>query len=409
MNVLVIIADCITRNSSANLCHLAYIRGLINAGHKVTLISSDGRDYDVDKTMCIPKEVDTYFYYAVSCYEKLSLKKKNLNRNTVVNKDDTKLVSFKTNWTKKIIRKFKNCLISFYGPHGIYAKFVKIAQKFKSDEIYDYVLSISEPPASHLLAYKLIKSKNIKYKHWIQIWEDPWYADIYGINNNKKVFEEERKLLSYAENVCYVSPLTLINQQKLFPENSHKMYWQPLPFYYSESNIKNDFIENVYGYFGDYAPITRNLTPFYNAAKEMNINVNICGNPNNLFESTDTIHIYPRLTLDKLKMIEEKTNILIFLCNKKGGQIPGKIYQYSSTTKTILFILDGTVEEKKVLREFFEPYNRYIFCENTVEDIKKAIAKIQSNDLNDVKNISIADFNPDIIIDRILKCGDLDD
>ena len=37
MKILVINGDCITTNSSANLCHLAYIKGLVDSGYEVTL------------------------------------------------------------------------------------------------------------------------------------------------------------------------------------------------------------------------------------------------------------------------------------------------------------------------------------------------------------------------------------
>ena len=165
------------------------------------------------------------------------------------------------------------------------------------------------------------------------------------------------------------------------------------------------FTENRYGYFGDYTPIARDLRPFYEAAKETGIRVNICGNPSNIFPSTDKITIHPRLPLDKLKPIEDQTNVLIFLCNRKGGQIPGKIYQYSATNKTVLFILDGTEEEQAVLREFFGKFNRYVFCRNTKEDIARAIRDIESGNTGNVKNDPIGDFDPVITIENILKAG----
>ena len=76
MKILVIIGDCILTNSSANLCHTAYIQGLVNAGHSVTLLSADGKDYTLDQSVAIPPEVIQYTYYGVSLYEKLSLRKK---------------------------------------------------------------------------------------------------------------------------------------------------------------------------------------------------------------------------------------------------------------------------------------------------------------------------------------------
>ena len=76
MKILVINGDCIQVNTSANLCHLAYLRGLTDAGHEVTLLSADGRDYAMDPSMKIPEGIRQHTYYGVSLYEKLSLQKK---------------------------------------------------------------------------------------------------------------------------------------------------------------------------------------------------------------------------------------------------------------------------------------------------------------------------------------------
>lgn len=406
-NILVINGDCIQTNSSANLCHLAYINGLVELGHNVTLLSADGRDYKLDESMVIPDEVKTYTYYAVSFYEKLSLKKNNDTGNNIkVNELEAvnNNVSIVNRIKRTLINKTKKLVLSSYGVHGIYGKFVGKAKCFKSDVLFDYLLSISTPPSGHLLAHKLIKSGNVKCKKWIQIWEDPWYSDVYGFNGRDKIYKEEKRLLSFAERVCYVSPLTLINQQRLFPDSAHKMYWQPLPYYYKgdEVTVESDS-NNIYGYFGAYYPVSRDLKPFYEAARANNIKTNICGDPSSLFQATDNISIYSRLPLAELKPIEDKTNVLIFLCNLKGGQIPGKIYQYSATNKTILFILDGTDEEKKVLREYFEPFNRYVFCENTVEDITRAIKFIENKEFGNIKNVPIEDFNPKTTIKKILE------
>ena len=405
MKILVIIGDCILTNSSANLCHTAYIRGLVDAGHSVTLLSADGKDYTLDESVAIPTEVVQYTYYGVSLYEKLSLRKRAATAAAEI-ASSTMSTAHGAHFASDVKHKLKNLIRSWYGPHGIYASFIKKAQKFKSSEEFDYVLSISTPPSSHLLAHNLLKSGHIKGNHWIQIWEDPWHNDVYGFQNSSSIRREEQRLLSFAEKICYVSPLTLKYQQEKYPESAHKMYWQPLPFYYKADLVHAvSFDQNYYGYFGDYAPAARNLAPFFEAAKASAIKVNICGNPCNLFPDTEHIHIHPRLSLNELKPIEDSTNVLIFLCNRKGGQIPGKIYQYSATNKTILFIMDGTLEEQKVLREFFGQFNRYVFCQNTVEDITRAIRQIESGNLGDVRNVPLNDFDPVKTITNILDAG----
>lgn len=409
MKILVVNADCITVNSSANLCHLAYLNGLVNSGHEITLLSADGRDYKQDLFMKIPEGVQHYTYYGVSLYEKLSLKKASNKVEVSVTPTTKASACEKTDRSVKRLLKAglasaKRIAVSAYGVHGIYATFARKAAGFRSDTEYDFLLSLSTPVASHLLGYKLLHSGHVKAKKWIQIWEDPWYSDAYGFNRKPRIYREEARLLSFAEKVCYVSPLTLENQKRLYPDSAHKMYWQPLPFYYKADETSTvAFESNCYGYFGDYVPEVRNLRPFYEAAVETGIAVNICGNPSNLFASTDRISIHPRLPLDKLKPIEDSTNVLIFLCNRKGGQIPGKIYQYSATNKTILFIMDGTEEEQKVLQEFFGKYERYVFCQNTKEDIAQAIRKIEAGDLGNVKSVPLEDFDPRKTIRNILN------
>lgn len=92
-----------------------------------------------------------------------------------------------------------------------------------------------------------------------------------------------------------------------------------------------------------------------------------------------------------------------FCVTERADKFREKIYQYSATYKTILFILDGTDEEKKVLKSYFEQFNRYIFCENTVEDIECAIKLIENNDFGNVKNEPIDEFNPAKTIMKVLE------
>lgn len=402
MRALVINADCLTRNSSANLCHLTYIEGLIKNGFIVDVLSADGKDYQLDPAMSIPDEATSYTIYAVSWYEKASIFKS--QKNKYLTKDNQKESEANNYINNSNFSDFlKQKILSLYGPHGIYRTFVRKAMKFSSTKAYDLVISISTPPASHLLAYGLQKKRRIQAKRWIQIWEDPWYSDAYGFNRKISIFKAEKRLLSIADEVCYVSPLTLKNQQKLFPESAKKMFWEPLPSYY-QYNSEEKLLEGYcFGYFGDYVPEARDLRPFYEAAKLKNINVEICGNPSSLFESTDKIRIHPRLPLNELKFVEDKTNVLIFLCNRKGGQIPGKIYQYAATNKKIIFILDGSADEKKVLYNFFSEFNRFIFCENDIESISTAIDSILRNDIGGVINTPLDYFSPPNIVQRIIK------
>ncbi len=403
MKILVINGECLQVNTSSNLCNLAYLRGLVETGNEVVLLSASGKGYTTDPDMVIPEEVKCITYNGMTLYEKLSIKKKKKSEiSTQVKKESTT--------TEKPSRNIKSCIkkrvFSLYGVHGTYIKFAINALRFRSKDTFDYMISLSTPATSHLIAYYLITLGHVKCKHWIQIWEDPWYSDVDGSTANERVFREEKRLLAYADKVCYVSPITLVNQKKLYPESAEKMFWVPLPSYYRvEKNDASEVSENLFGYFGDYRRRARDLLPFYQAADTTGIEVNICGYSDLLLKKTERIHVYPRLSLVELKPIEKKTGVLVFLCNRKGGQIPGKIYQYAATNKTILFILDGTEEEKRMIRSFFEPFNRFVFCNNNREEIINAIRRIINKDCSDVLNKPLSQFNPDRIINRILNEG----
>lgn len=403
MKILVINGDCVQVNTSANLCHLAYIRGLVDAGHQVTLLSADGRDYQTDPAMRIPDSVECHTYYGVSLYEKLSLRRK--SKGASAPRLSGGGAARPPGLKERLIRAAKDSVRALYGVHGTYKKFVTKAKRFRSAEKYDCVISLSTPVTSHLLAHELLRRGRILSDDWIQVWEDPWYSDAYGFNRRPEVLKEERRLLSFAQRVCYVSPVTLENQKKLFPKSADKMYWQPLPSYYSASAEENRANPKTFGYFGDYNLPARDLRPFYEAAVACGVRVNICGGTNLAIESTDRIRICPRLPLGELKPTEDRTGVLVYLCNRAGGQIPGKIYQYSATNKTILFILDGTEAEKQAIRAFFEPFHRYVFCENTEEDIEHAIRMIVNGDLGPVQNRPLTDFEPKKIVQRILDEG----
>ena len=408
MNILVVVGYCMQVNSSANLCHLSYIKGLMDLGHKVDILTVSEKGQNVDSSIIIPN-VNDIFYFKSSLYERLSYKKNltdNSKRIVKTQKFDKKnYVSKKNNILKLINQSIKSFVHKLYGTYGTDIMWYHHAKKWRSTNEYDYIISLAYPPVSHKLVERLIKKKRVLCKKWIQVWEDPWYSDLYGFFHNDKVKKEEYRILSKADIVYYVSPLTLLYQKQLFHKFANKMKWQPLPCYYNSDKVDVSVSKKyIYGYFGDYAPKTRNITPFYKAAIKLGIEVNICGNPDNLLESTDKVHIYPRLPLYELKPIENSSNVLIFLCNLKGGQIPGKIYQYSATYKTILFILDGSEEEKKVLKEYFQQFNRYIFCDNTVDDISKAIDRIEGGNIGNVKNEPVEHFNPENIVKKILEC-----
>lgn len=394
MRVLVVTSCCLKNSLSNILCHLAYIRGLVENGNEVDVISVSEKNQIVDNSVKLPQGAN---YYTFDDSRLLRFVNPS-SRDQLFNSVRAGNQSLKT----KVYSFCKYLIGLYYGPDGHINSWLRhVKKEFKIRAEYDLVMSLSAPPYSHHAAHEIIRTGVVKSKKFIEIWEDPLGCDVYNVDKNSKIFHYEKRLINYADAVFYVSPLTLKYQKKIFSDCSPKMEWEPLPYYYKDDSFVS-IQNNRYGYFGDFFPQSRNLCPFYNAAKETGIYVDICGKPTGMLESTDKISVNPRLPLDELKIHEDGVNTLVFVCNLGGGQIPGKIYQYAATNKKILFILDGTEDEKIVLKEYFSKFNRFFFCDNTVESIKEAIEMIENNSF-ELTNSPVEYFSPKNTINRILN------
>lgn len=405
MKILVIVGNDLYINSSANLCHIAYIQGLNTKDNDITVLTGKSGNYVSNQNTSIPQNDNIHYIYyeRENIIDKISraikaflIKHKSVEPQTsnVINNDNS----------LKSLRNIKRLLMNKI--YYIDWTWIKRASKFSSNEIYDFVISLSTPHASHKVAYNLIKRKNIRYKHYIQIWEDPWTEDLFFESKKKFLFEqEEANLLSIADLIYYVSPITLTYQKEKFIKSADKMRWMPLPYYYNDYKIP-DYSVVQFGYFGDFYPHVRNIMPLYEAFTSLNYPLIICGNPENYLESTDNIHVYGRMPIQQLKHYEDSTNILVFICNLHGGQIPGKLYQYSATKKKILFILDGTAEEIGIIKKYYDKFNRYYFCENNAESIRKTVQELLLD--SSVNNEVLECFSSQNIVKNILqnKTGD---
>ncbi len=411
MNILVIAGCCLLNNSSANLCHMAYIDGMIQLGNDVDLLTySDSPEKRYSDSDFFSRLRNIYTYNGISLYEKLSARQKenqvNVEKTTGKSDNTQNSISIKT----RILNIGKKLFWSAYGIYNPSISWYWRAKKFKSDNEYDMVVSLSYPMTSHLVAKRLIEKKHIKTKHWIQIWEDPWTFDPAFHKSSsarvlKRSYKAEKKLLDACKDILYVSPITLKTHQDNFPDSKKYMRWLPLPSYYQDRSEKTKSKKQGfnYGYFGDYPPCYRDLTPFYNVAVKKNLYFDICGSPYGLLESNNNITVNPRLPLEELKSHEAKTDVLVCLMNKGGGQIPGKIYQYAATNKYVIVILDGTDEEKLILKDFFSQYNRFIFCENTEESIEKTVDLFERGDFSGINNLPLDAFSPAKIAEKLLE------
>lgn len=406
MRVLYVTGSCLTKNTSANMSHNAYVEGLLENGCEVDIIMPKDSWGQQDNRLPVWKQAHYYCYPSTSFRDRFRIRIRNLipvdrRENATVRCGAGEDNAHQSN-KKAALRSWMKKMFYFIFPNDpcypLSQTWLKKASHFFSKRKYDLVLSNSSPAASHKLVQLLLEGEKISCKRWVQLWEDPWYADVYN-QRNPVIFQEEHRLLNAASEVYYVSPLTLEYQKQLFPDCANKMKHIPLP-YLEFSQEPSIVSSRSFGYFGDYYSHTRNLLPFYEALRQSGCYGNIFGDSDLKLASTERITVKGRVTLDVLEKIQAETGVLVHLCNLKGGQIPGKIYHYSATSKPILFILDGTDEEQRKIKEYFGQFHRYYFVENQSDSIYKAIIEISENYALYMGN-KVENFKPQNVIGKI--------
>ena len=385
MRILYVVSRPLEINTSASVRNHATISGLIQNGHQVTLVSAspDKNHEAYDPTLSVEGADKKYFNLGgMQTVAGVGRKFKFLNR--------IKPFIYKLLYGSQIYDNLKG-LVNFVDKINL--------------ENFDLVISSSDPKSSHLVVDELFK-KSKKQIPWIQIWGDP-FADDITLQRKKKeaVAKEECRLLRLADKIVYVSDLTCNSQKKKYSEDSSKMNYIPIPYLIpriSGKQFPNEIKKIKLCYCGDYNSHIRNLKPLYDAVKEVGMSLQVCGMSDLELRSTDQISVLPRQTAEQVRKFEDEADILVHLSNKRGTQIPGKIYQYISTDRTILFILDGDCEH---LKSLFEPYQRFIFAENKKDKIKEILNNI-SELREEVINEPLNSFSAKAISERIVALID---
>lgn len=387
MKILYVVSRPLEINTSASIRNRATIMGLIENHCDVTVFTTE-------------PDINHEAYDDSLSLKGVNVKTVKLGGNQSVARIGRKLF---------FLKPLKKLLYKIMSKHDIYDNLKGIVNYVDEIDIekdnYNLIISSSDPKSSHLFVETLLKNKGEFFNgKWIQIWGDPFLGDISRQDSKKNISlikSEEKRLLSEADSVVYVSELTLEQQKNNYPDSAFKMRYLPIPYvekriYKLQNLCEKDTIEIVY--LGDYNSNIRNINPIYNAVKEMkNIHMTICGGSDHPVSSCDNITIYGRVSYKVVKELEEKADILVHLSNSSGSQIPGKIYQYAGTNKPILFILDGNEE---LLRKQFDKYDRFCFAENSEMDIQ---VKLNDMILSNREYRPIEELEKKMIASRLIE------
>lgn len=370
MNILFVTLKALETNTSVTKSNIGLIKGF--------------RDMELEIDIITPSIDKSLFYYD-SSFDLSSFNVYRIKGQTIG--DKIAVASSKSIGAKQ---KILSIIRTIYYKFKILDRGTQLLSEANNINIYnkyyDYVISTSDPKSSHLFVKEMIK-KGLKYGKWIQHWGDPLASDItynglYPMFWRKKV---EKKIISSADEIVYVSPFTLNYQKDVYKKFKNKMRFVPLACDDNIESLKKQVNTTLLkkdklkiAYLGDYNSKIRNIYPLYNVCKKnKKYNLTIAGNTDLFLNDTENIKIYPRITSDKIKEIENNADIIVSIGNLHGNQIPGKIYYVASTKKVILVTVDG--EYKEQMKEYLNSYNRFECCDNTEESLKVTLERIYNS------------------------------
>lgn len=363
MDVLYITFDPVEANSSAMMRNIGIIQGLIENGHNVEVLTiSPSINHQINEKNFF-SELKVYRVGSSSVYN-------------AIERNKGKIKKFISKLLRRVYKK-----ICVYNNTYFSAK--RINKNVLSKNKYDIVISSSDPKTSHVVARKLRKDGLIA-ERWIQYWGDPLSLDI----TNTTIWPRwilkliEKNLLKYADSIVYVSPFTYKKQILNFKKYENKMTIVPIPYITSKKyELVKDFGKEKLklAYLGSYYSNIRNILPLYQAVQSLpeTTSLIIAGLTNLELLSNKNIKVLPNLPKKEIEIYEDDCDVIVCILNKKGTQIPGKLYHYAGTNKPILVIIDGEYGDE--IRSYLQTFDRYHFCNNTKEDITKALMEIRNN------------------------------
>lgn len=295
---------------------------------------------------------------------------------------------------KRIMVMISACLRMFF--HN--KEYIKV---FESMVNKDTVIVSSSPTVDAAIVCSDIK-KRFPDVEYVQYWSDPITLSLITPSEYtmKRIVWKyiEKKLHFNADKVAFGTKSLYKAQCELFPELEKKGYGVHVAYNPNAKDVENKKKEIVFGYFGNYYSKIRDVRPLYEAFKETNEKLVICGRGDIKFESSNNIEIRERVSQAEVGEYEDKVDVIVCVLNKCGQQIPGKVFYQTNTLKHILVVLDGPRKDE-IKGELCES-ERFIFCDNTKENIIEAIEIIKKTK----KRRDKCDFyNPERVAKEIVR------
>ncbi|MCM1291326.1 MAG: hypothetical protein NC201_04020 [Prevotella sp.] len=244
-------------------------------------------------------------------------------------------------------------------PDGTIDWFFEVRKYFKCNRSIfndvDIILSISSPYSAHIISYYISKLTSIPF---ILSYGDPW---IYEPKRKRGFFRYrieyalEKRLIDKSSGVLLITEWNKSKYSELYEISNEKISTYNIGYDQSDClDIKashHDKFHIVYG--GSLDPVHRNPEPFLAALKNISgIDVSIYNSDNNAIISLiskygieDKVHLYPIIKSSDFFRLLYSNDALILFGNKTPFQVPGKVFTYIATGKTIIYIKNNDFDD----------------------------------------------------------------
>ena len=267
-------------------------------------------------------------------------------------------------------------------------------------------LIITHSPSFESVCYGRVLKEMFPNSPWYQYWSDP--IALSGITPEHLNFKRlpfkwaEHRAFTYADQIIFGTKTLMQFQRDLYLDLAEKMRYIDIPYVEKTGGLGELSMKNSLLYAGNYHSNLRNLCPLVDAVAQMpDYTLDIYGNGDCPNPGLSNICFHGRVSPEKLKEIENRVACTVCVLNHSCIQIPGKIFYDTIKPTKILVIVDGPYRER--ISEYLKSFNRFVFCNNNVDDIKRAIQEIDcfQTDLERVR----ACFSPEKIADDLLSGG----
>lgn len=287
---------------------------------------------------------------------------------------------------KRIIR----CIVP--DKYFIELLFNDFSQVFPDKVCFDVVMTSSDPKGIHAcLLNRSFRQRFLSDKTVVvEYWGDPWYGDI-NFYTNKLTMLMEKHIFGLADHVIF-------NSMATYREKADQ-YRDVAMFHFLSRGVDGD-VSNLPDelnrsfetislmYAGDYFSVSRNIDPLVRAVGRLPHSLVVVGDGDKVGNPPPNVRFISRVDFNTAQRMTHDAGLLVVLLNRVGGQVPGKLYDYASTTHPILVLY----EDESQLPSMPFP-ERFIFIKNEEQAIYAFLDQSRSFNvvLRSVKKASFAD------------------